>query len=115
MKVVFPRKGAMVLAKEDIKTLYSFYHTNLITSKIYEMYPTTEFIIQAGNLTYLPTHTSITFHNVNPLTLSEMHHILELTNSHDTSSTNQEEIEENVLQDEDFLSHPFFQTLKPLD
>ena len=43
MRVVFPCKGSIVLTKKDIETLKSFYETKLKTSKVYEMYNSSEY------------------------------------------------------------------------
>lgn len=117
MKVVFPCKGVIVLTKEDVQTLNSFYTTNLMTSKVYEIYNTSEFIIQVGNFNYLPKKKSLVLDESQLLSIPKLRSILNMpTTTSSTTSPIIEDVEENnELSDETILSHPFFKTLKPLD
>ena len=48
MKAVFPCKGVVVLTKKDIQSLEAYYQSTLNTSKMAEIYNTTEFMVQVG-------------------------------------------------------------------
>jgi len=120
MKVVFPCEGALVLLKQDLETLQSFYNTNLLTSKMLETYKNSNMMIQVGNFNYMPQNASIVFKDANPLTIDAMKKILGIYREPDsvTSPATQEEIDDlnsAPILDEDLLSNPFFQTLKPLN
>lgn len=120
MKVVFPCEGALVLLKQDLETLQAFYNTNLLTSKMLETYQNSSSMIQVGNFNYIPQKASIVLNNANVLTIDEMRKILGIYREPElsTSETTQEELDEinsSPILDEDFLSNPFFQTLKPLN
>lgn len=119
MKVVFPCKGVIVLTKEDIETLDSFYTTNLMTSKIYEIYNSSEYIMQVGNFNYLPKKTTLVLDESQLLTIPKMRLILD---SHTSTTIPSQKVEEpkkeeqyEEISDDTILSHPFFQTLKPLN
>lgn len=109
MKVVFPCNGSIVLTKRDIEILESFYNTKLMTSKMYEYYKNSEFMIQVGNLNYLPKNYSLILENTNLLSIQKLRNILYSNN------TNDEIAEEEPISDDNIISHPFFETLKPLD
>lgn len=114
MKAVFPCKGSVVLTKKDIQILESYYQTVLATSKMSEIYSTTEYMLQIGNFNYLPKKSKIFMNEENLLTISQLRSIM----NHSTV-VNQEQKNltpsEDTLSDDDILSHPFFTTLKPLN
>lgn len=122
MKVVFPRGGALVLLKEDLETLKAFYKTNLLNSKMSEMYPNASTVIQVNNFNYFPKSNSLVLHDATVLTIEEMRKILGLNQPITQASEPQKETEEKVVEedqdyisDNDLLSNPFFTTLTPID
>ena len=76
MKVVFPRGGALVLLKEDLETLKAFYKTNLLNSKMADMYQNASTVIQVNNFNYFPKSNSFVLHDANVLTIEEMRKII---------------------------------------
>lgn len=122
MKVVFPCSGSLVLLKEDLETLKSFYNTNLLTSKMADMYKNANTIIQMNNFNYIPKVNSLVLYNANVLTIEKMRKILgifqesqsqkqkEISNQHETMHE-----EPDYISDDDLLSNPFFTTLAPLN
>lgn len=130
MKVVFPCKGSIVLTKSDVETLEAFYNTKLLTSKMYEMYQTSPYMLQVGNFKYLPKHYSVRLYNANLMNIRKMRELLGLPITPEIDRTlsapktavsrtpimNYEgNLDEQKITDESLLSHPFFQTLKPVD
>ena len=114
MKAVFPCKGVVVLTKKDLQSLKEFYKTTLNTTKMSEIYNSTEYSVQIGNFNYLPPNSKIVLNEENLLTITELRSIMgpsTITNQTQTIS----ESSEDVLSDDDILSHPFFTTLKPID
>ena len=119
MKVVFPRSGSLVLLKQDLDTLKAFYKTNLLTSKMADMYKTSTTMIQIKNFNYIPKSNSLVLDNAHVLTIDEMREILGIFNSQE-SVKQQDQIpetvkESNYISDDDILSNPFFTTLTPID
>lgn len=123
MKVVFPRGGALVLLKEDLETLKAFYKTNLLNSKMADMYQNASTVIQVNNFNYFPKSNSFVLHDANVLTIEEMRKILGLNvqntvkESEPEKETEEELIdeEEDYISDNDLLSNPFFTTLTPIN
>ena len=126
MKVVFPCKGSIVLTKNDVETLEAFYNTKLLTSKMAELYKSSEFMLQVGNFKYLPKHYSVRLHNANLMNIRKMRELLGLpvtpSMPEPTPPTPSVQIvnkgqilDEQKISDASLLSHPFFQTLKPVD
>lgn len=118
MKVVFPCKGVIVLTKEDIETLNSFYNTNLMTSKAYEIYNTSEYMMQVGNFNYLPKKSTLVLDESKLLTIPKLRSILNLSAPKTTETSpqiDQNSEDEQEISDDTILSHPFFKTLKPLE
>lgn len=113
MKVVFPCKGAIVLTKEDAKALEAFYNTNLMTSKVYPMYQTSDLMMQVGNFNYLPKSTTLVLDETKLLSISKMRAILNNTKPVPKPPPLVEE--EEKISDQTILSHPFFQTLRPIN
>lgn len=125
MKVVFPCPGSIVLLKQDLDTLKAFYNTSLITSKMNDIYKTSNSIVQVGNFNYIPPKNVLVLHKVNLLTIEKMRGILGLETSPAQSTVASEEKETSTnspavdlnntpISDSDLLSNPFFQTLRPL-
>lgn len=119
MRVVFPCKGSLVLLKQDLETLKAFYNTSLLTSKMAEYYKTSNAMIQVGNFNYIPETSALVLYKANLLTIEEMRKILGIFRD-STSQSNENVIENsnnnsNPISDEDLLSNPFFQTLKPIN
>lgn len=119
MKVVFPCKGSLVLLKQDLETLQSFYTLNLQNSKIFETYKTSNITVQVGNFNYMPQKSKIVLQNAHVLTIDTMRRILGIyqnptpkEQSYNTALDNQNS---SQISDNDLLSNPFFQTLKPLN
>ncbi len=121
MKVVFPRSGSLVLLKQDLETLKAFYNTNLLTSKMADMYKTSTTMIQIKNFNYIPKSDSLVLDNAHVLTIDEMREILGIFNSQQaTKETASEQTTETAdtsdyISDDDILSNPFFTTLTPID
>lgn len=125
MKVVFPCSGSLVLLKEDLETLKSFYNTNLLSSKMADMYQNTTTIIQVNNFNYFPQSNALVLYNANVLTIEKMRKILGIYNespapeqeeANNTIQENDDTIEEqDYISDDDLLSNPFFTTLVPLN
>lgn len=122
MRVVFPRSGSLVLLKQDLETLKAFYNTNLLTSKMADMYKTSKTMIQIKNFNYIPKSDSLVLDNAHVLTIEEMRQILGIFNSQENSTT--ENVQEptaksteepDYISDDDILSNPFFTTLTPVD
>lgn len=121
MRVVFPRSGSLVLLKQDLETLKAFYNTNLLTSKMADMYKTSTTMIQIKNFNYIPKSDSLVLDNANVLTIDEMREILGIFNSQESAKTDTPEQttetaeESDYISDDDILSNPFFTTLTPID
>lgn len=121
MKVVFPRSGSLVLLKQDLETLKAFYNTNLLTSKMADMYKKANTMIQIKNFNYIPQTDSLVLDNAHVLTIDEMREILGIFNSQETTKENDSEQtqvsidEKDYISDDDILSNPFFTTLTPID
>lgn len=130
MKVVFPCKGSLVLLKQDLEILEAFYNTSLLTSKMLDIYKTSNSMIQIRNFNYIPQKSALALYKANLLTIEKMRKILGIykedsSQNIQTSSTtslansNQKEnvdiLNNKPISDNDLLSNPFFQTLKPLN
>ena len=122
MKVVFPRGGALVLLIEDFETLKAFYKTNLLNSKMADMYQNASTVIQVNNFNYFPKSNSFVLHDANVLTIEEMRKILGLNVQNNVKESEPEkETEEEIIEEEDYisdndlLSNPFFTTLTPIN
>ncbi len=118
MKVVFPCTGSLVLLKQDLETLKAFYNTNLLTSKLVETYKTANVTVQVGNFNYIPRKSSLVLYKANVLTIEKMRKILGIYKESAPQPVTQEKTVSNVeekISDNDILSNPFFQTLKPLN
>ncbi len=121
MKVVFPRSGSLVLLKQDLETLKAFYNTNLLTSKMADMYKKSNTMIQIKNFNYIPQSDSLVLDNAHVLTIDEMREILGIFNKEQEAQSEsvaqkEESTEEtNYISDDDILSNPFFTTLTPID
>ncbi len=116
MRVVFPCKGSLVLLKQDLETLKAFYNTSLLTSKMAEYYKTSNAMVQVGNFNYIPETSALVLYKANLLTIEEMRKILGIfkdTTNEDVVSKN--DGNSNPISDDDLLSNPFFQTLKPIN
>lgn len=114
MKAVFPCKGVVILTKKDIQSLEAFYQSTLATSKMSEIYDSTEFMVQVGNFNYLPQKSKIIMNEENLLTISELRSIMnKAAPAKETPKTVNSS--EDTLSDDDILSHPFFTTLKPIN
>lgn len=128
MKVVFPCPGSLVLLKQDLDTLQAFYNATLMTSKMNDIYKTSNSIVQVGSLNYIPPKFMLALHKPNLLTIEKMREILGLEQPAPQVTQEQEpeqepkpvEQEKNEnekakpISDDDLLSNPFFQTLQPL-
>lgn len=117
MKVVFPCTGSLVLLKQDLETLNAFYNTNLLTSKLVETYKTSNVTVQVGNFNYIPRNSSVVLYKANVLTIEKMRKILGIYKEPTPQVQPQKpepKVEEKIS-DNDLLSNPFFQTLRPLN
>lgn len=121
MKVVFPRSGSLVLLKQDLETLKAFYNTNLLTSKMADMYKKANTMIQIRNFNYIPQSDSLVLDNAHVLTIDEMRKILGIFNEQESAkeeTSNQateNKDKSDYITDDDILSNPFFTTLTPVD
>lgn len=121
MKVVFPCKGSLVLLKQDLETLQAFYNTTILTSKLLDVYKTSNVMVQVGNFNYIPVKSSLVLYKANLLTIEKMRNILGIYNENSvsrqtsTQTTVKEENKAEPISDNDLLSNPFFQTLTPLN
>lgn len=114
MRVVFPCKGVIVLTKEDMQKLGSFYQTKLMTSKMYEYYKTSDVSLQIGNFDYFPKKYSFVLKDANLLSIKQLRSILDMNVPQKNATTKTPEVEEKIS-DASISSHPFFQTLKPIN
>ena len=124
LKVVFPCKGALVLLKQDLETLQAFYNTSLLTSKMADYYKSSNSMIQIGNFNYIPQKNALVLYKANLLTIEKMRKILGIyqetkknTVLDNNFAAGSAPINSNStpISDNDLLSNPFFQTLKPLN
>ena len=114
MKAVFPCKGVVVLTKKDIQILEAFYRSTLTNSKMFEIYNTTEYMVQIGNFNYLPPKASLVVNEISLLTTSKLRSVMNGTTVSQKASNDSQDAD-TALSDDDILSHPFFKTLKPID
>lgn len=122
MKAIFPCKGTIILNKQDIEPLEAYYKTELIRSKMYEYYRTSKDIMQVGPFTYIPQNTNIVLDKSSLLELQTLKNVLNIGNKKVNPSAEAPTLnsvstasEEDLIDDSDILSNPFFTTLKPLD
>ena len=125
MKAIFPCKGSIILNKQDVEPLEAYYKTELIRSKMYDYYKTSKDIMQVGIFTYIPQNTNIVLDKSSLLELQTLKKVLNIdvkkperpTMKIPSINKEQPEIanEEELIDDDDILSNPFFTTLKPLD
>ena len=130
MKVVFPCKGSLVLLKQDLETLEAFYNSSILTSKMHDIYKTSNVMVQVGNFNYVPQKSNLILYKANLLTIEKMRKILGLYNGNTVDNTTSKQTSNSIsstnnvtsqqdntapISDNDLLSNPFFQTLKPLN
>lgn len=130
MKVVFPCKGSLVLLKQDLETLEAFYNSSILTSKMLDIYKTSNVMVQVGNFNYVPQKSNLILYKANLLTIEKMRKILGLYNENTVNDTTSKQTSNSIsstnnvtsqqdntapISDNDLLSNPFFQTLKPLN
>ena len=130
MKVVFPCKGSLVLLKQDLETLEAFYNSSILTSKMLDIYKTSNVMVQVGNFNYVPQKSNLILYKANLLTIEKMRKILGLYNENTVDNTTSKQTSSSIsstnnvtsqqdntapISDNDLLSNPFFQTLKPLN
>ena len=130
MKVVFPCKGSLVLLKQDLETLEAFYNSSILTSKMLDIYKTSNVMVQVGNFNYVPQKSNLILYKANLLTIEKMRKILGLYNENTVDNTTSKQTSNSIsstnnvtsqqdnttpISDNDLLSNPFFQTLKPLN
>ena len=124
MKVVFPCKGSIVLTKSDVAVLEAFYNTKMSTSKMKDFYETSEYMLQVGNFKYLPKNYSIKLYKANLMSIKRMRELLGIPVPEEppkkpvykTPIIKQgQSTSEESISDDSLLSHPFFQTLKPVN
>ena len=130
MKVVFPCKGSLVLLKQDLETLEAFYNSSILTSKMLDIYKTSNVMVQVGNFNYAPQKSNLILYKANLLTIEKMRKILGLYNENTVDNTTSKQTSNSIsstnnvtsqqdntapISDNDLLSNPFFQTLKPLN
>ena len=113
MKAVFPCKGVVVLAKHNVDTIKNYYEGTLIDSKLFATYNQNNFAIQVRKFNYLPQNSKIVLdENAHLLTIKDLNAIL----SQKVSTPQEKGIDDNEpIEDNFILNHPFFETLKPLN
>lgn len=114
MKAIFPCTGSIILNKQDIEPLNSYYKTELLRSNMYNYYKNSTEILQVGNFTYIPSKVDFVLDENDLLQLNTLKRIfgLEVSNSNAQSMQNSQN---DLIDDGDILSNPFFTTLKPLN
>lgn len=116
MRVVFPCKGVIILSKDDMQKLESFYKTKLMTSKLYDYYKTSDVAVQIGNFNYFPKNYSFVLKDANLLSIKKLRDALDMSSpEQETPHLEEKSIEETPISDASIASHPFFQTLRPID
>ena len=119
MKVVFPCEGSLVLMKQDLDILKAFYNTSLLQSKMLEIYRNSDTLIQVGNFNYIPDKNYVVLHNAHLIKNKKMRKILGIYNEEKSAPQPEKKppVDHNndKISDNDLLSNPFFQTLKPLN
>lgn len=125
MKAIFPCKGSIILNKQDVEPLEAYYKTELVRSKMYDYYKASKDIMQVGVFTYIPQNTNIVLDKSSLLELQTLKKVLNIDVKKPEDPTmkipsiNEEPAkianEEDLIDDDDILSNPFFTTLKPLD
>ncbi len=119
MKVVFPCEGSLVLMKQDLDILKAFYNTSLLQSKMLEIYRNSDTLIQVGNFNYIPDKNYVVLHNAHLLSIEKMRKILGIYNESKSVPQPEKQVpvdhNKDKISDNDLLSNPFFQTLKPLN
>jgi hypothetical protein len=111
----------MIIYKDDLSSLKAFYKSRLITSKLSAYANIAKETLQVGTLNYLPNNSNLILDKSSLLTLNSLRKALnldnnlELGNNQSESSNKISNSEKDLIDDKDILSHPFFQTLKPLD
>ena len=124
MKVVFPCKGSLVLLKQDLETLEAFYNTSILTSKLLDIYKNSNVMVQVGNFNYIPSKSALILYKATLLNIEKMRKILGIyqepqtltqEQKYNTNQTSEFSQNESPISDNDLLSNPFFQTLKPLN
>ena len=58
MKALFPCEGSIIVNKQDLDPMISFYNMQLLRSNMNEYMKTTNAILQVGNLSYVPENSS---------------------------------------------------------
>lgn len=130
MKAIFPCKGTIILNKQDLEPLKAFYKSELMRSQMYDFYRNSKDILQVNNFTYIPQGINIILNKDSLLELNTLKEVLGIkqktsktvkpssTNIPEISPTDYSEVEnpeDDLIDDGDILSNPFFTTLKPLD
>ncbi len=126
MKAVFPCKGVIVVAKQNVDILANFYEGSLVNSKIYNAYLNNNLSVQVGNLNYLPPDSKIvlskkakllTIQELNAVLVSSMQNQASTrpSSGETTSKPIQQTADDTPIEDEDIKNHPFFKTLRTID
>ena len=116
MKAVFPCNGSVVLSKNDIESLRAFYNAKLIASKVYDLYNNSNYMIQVGNFNYIPKEFTITLNDVTLLDIIKLRDLLGLSTPKTINQNSNRGTEvTSPISDDTLLSHPFFQTLNPIN
>lgn len=98
----------------------------MLTSKMLDIYKTSNVMVQVGNFNYVPQKSALVLYKANLLTIEKMRKILGIYQ--ETSQNNvpdsipphidtpiEETSSEAPISDNDLLSNPFFQTLRPIN
>ncbi len=114
MKAIFPCNGSIILNKQDVEPLNAYYKTGLIRSNMYSYYKNSNEIMQVGDFTYIPQNVDFTLDESDLLQLNTLKELFDIS-VHNTSTKISENSEQDLIDDGDILSNPFFTTLKPLN
>ena len=120
MKAVFPCKGVVVVTKQNVDVLSNFYESQLINSKLFSAYSQNNFAVQVGKLNYLPKNSTIILNqDANLLTIQKLNQVLVETSKNENPKDYQGAVsnanDDEPIEDNFILNHPFFETLNPLD
>lgn len=119
MKAIFPCKGTVVLTKRNVDTLHNIYTDNMVNSKLFAIYNQSNYSVQVGTFNYLPKKSTIVTEKTTFLSIQQLHKILSehMANMPVAKEEEEPEVEEDnePLDDNFVLNHPFFETLKPID
>ena len=124
MKALFPCEGSIIVNKQDLDPMNTFYNTQLMKSNMTEYLKTTNAILQVGNLSYVPENSNFVVNMSELNTIGRIKTALNIevpkkapeqavqTSSVESASMpGTEEWLNTPITDEDISSNPFFTTM----